>query len=43
LRESDTHVALRYGVVYTAENRKVRRAQAYMTVEEALEAVGLEE
>jgi hypothetical protein len=41
LRESDAWVELRMGVVYTVENGQVQRAQAYMTVEEALEAVGL--
>ncbi len=43
LRGSGADVGLRYGVVYTVENRQVRRAQAYMTVDEALEAVGLRE
>ncbi len=43
LRESDAWVELRMGVVYTVENGQVRRAQAYMTVEEALTAVALRE
>jgi ketosteroid isomerase-like protein len=43
LRGSDADVGLRYGIVYTVENGKSRRAQVYMTADEALEAVGLSE
>ena len=43
MRGSDAGVGLRFGVVYTVENRKVRRMQLYGTPEEALEAAGLQE
>jgi ketosteroid isomerase-like protein len=41
LRGSESDVGLRFGVVYTVENRRVRRGEVYMTVEESLEAAGL--
>jgi ketosteroid isomerase-like protein len=41
LRKSDAVVGLRYGVVYTVADAQVRRGKVYMTVDEALEAVGL--
>jgi ketosteroid isomerase-like protein len=40
---SDADVGQRYGIVYTVENRQIRRGQAYTTPEQALEAVGLRE
>ena len=43
LRGSDAVVELLYGVVYTVANGQIRCAQVYMTVEEALNAVGLGE
>ena len=43
LRGSDSEVGMRYGLIYTVEGRKIRAARAYVTAEEALEAVGLRE
>jgi ketosteroid isomerase-like protein len=40
---SDVDLGQRYGVVYTVEGGEARCGQAYMTAEEALEAVGLRE
>ena len=42
-RNSDSWVEMDYGVVYTIEGGMVRRAKAYATPAEALEAVGLSE
>jgi len=43
LRGSDAEARLRYGIVFAVESGQIRRGQVYMTVEEALEAVGLRE
>lgn len=43
LRGADSWVQLRYGMVYKVTNGLVSRIDAYATVEEALEAVGLGE
>jgi ketosteroid isomerase-like protein len=41
LRGSASEVEMIYGVVYEFEDTKIRRASAYATPEEALEAAGL--
>jgi ketosteroid isomerase-like protein len=43
LRGSDAVVRLRYGVIYTVEDGQIGRGKVYMTIEEALDAAGLEE
>ncbi len=40
---SNADVQQRYGIVYTVENSQIQRGEAYMTSEEAVEAVGLRE
>ncbi len=41
LRGSESAVELHYGIVYTVHDGRVRRAQAYATPDQALEAIGL--
>jgi ketosteroid isomerase-like protein len=41
LRESDSWVEWRYGIVYRVEDGLIRRGTLYGTPEEALEAAGL--
>ena len=40
---SDSWIGLRYGIVYTVEDRLIRHAAVYASPEEALDAVGLSE
>ena len=40
LRDSDSWVEMRYGIVYTVEERLITRGRVYATAEEALEAAG---
>jgi hypothetical protein len=39
--DSDSWVEMHYGFVYTVQDRLIRRAEAYATPDEALEAAGL--
>jgi ketosteroid isomerase-like protein len=41
LRDSESYVELRYGIVYTVQGGRLLRAQVYATPDEALDAVGL--
>ncbi len=43
LHDSESWVDMHYGLVYSLENGKIRRAAAYATPEEARAAVGLSE
>ena len=41
LRDSEAWVEMRYGVVYTVDERMIREALVFATAEEAIEAAGL--
>jgi ketosteroid isomerase-like protein len=43
LRGADSWLELRFGIVYTLAEGRIRRSQVFTTAAEALEAVGLRE